>query len=60
MNGNLVIGYKKDPINRFNVGDTINVVNGTEVSKENMCEFQELLNANNNWGKFKIETIIRE
>lgn len=58
-NGRLIIFHKKDPANKFKVGDEIVSVEGTIVSKENICEFQDLLNANNNWDKFKIETITK-
>lgn len=58
--GKVIIFHKNDPQNKFNVGDEIISIDGTLVSKENMCEFQELLNSNNDWDKFKIETTTRE
>ena len=58
-NGHLIIFHKKDPANKFKVGDEIVSVDGTIVSKANICEFQDLLNANNNWDKFKIETMTK-
>ena len=59
-NGGVIIFHKNDPTNKHNVGDEIVSVDGIIISEENMCEFQDLLNSNNDWGKFKIETITKE
>jgi len=56
FNNELIIAHKQDPSNRFQIGAIIISVNNIKVTKENICEIQDMLNKEKDWSIFKIET----
>lgn len=56
-NDKLEIVVKEKSQTKFNVGDVITIVNGQNVTAENQCELQDLLNKTEDWNSIQIEVI---
>jgi len=56
INGELIIVFKSDKTNRFQIGAIIKSVDNNIVSEDNICEIQDMLNKEKDWSTFKIET----
>jgi len=55
--GIMVIMKVVDDKNILRFGDIITSVNGVEITNENICHYNELLNNTQDWNQFEIEII---
>ncbi|MEO5776513.1 MAG: hypothetical protein ABIQ27_06390 [Flavobacterium sp.] len=57
QNDKLFVIAKQKKLTKYNLGDQIISVNEKQVTTENICEIQDLLNKTQNWDSLKLEVI---
>lgn len=58
LNDRLLVGAKNIKINSpYNVGDEIIAVSGKKVTKNNLCELEELINITKDWSTLNLEVL---
>lgn len=55
--GKLIVSTKLKTAGKYNVGDEIISVNNQEVTSENICEMQNLLNKTSDWQTLKVDIV---